>query len=212
MPAVTARLPLLAYAPVHQISRKATGLHDVAVSDARGKSRSFAHSGEIPSTPIYTKDMAIARLPRLGSGVRIPSPAPILPRPLDLADGRARRVRRAGRARPTPRDPAKETLQPDTWPDWERKTSYWPFGAIVSGKARIGGFSMHELAGGLVLWFAATWAHIPLAGRHLALVVAEALPLTPAVARARVNPLRRRPQSAQGALLPDPVDDRSRRI
>ena len=58
----------------HQISRKATGLHDVAVSDARGKSRSFAHSGEIPSTPINTGDMAIARLARLGSGVRLPRP------------------------------------------------------------------------------------------------------------------------------------------
>jgi uncharacterized membrane protein len=61
-------------------------------------------------------------------------------------------------------DRKKAALQPDAWPDWERKTSYWPFGAIVSGKARIGGFGMHALAGGLVLWLAATWAHIPLAG------------------------------------------------
>src|SRR5262249_25117206 len=30
-------------------------------------------------------------------------------------------------------DRKKEALQPDTWPEWERKTSYWPFGAIVSG-------------------------------------------------------------------------------
>ena len=61
-------------------------------------------------------------------------------------------------------DRKKEALQPDTWPEWEMKTSYWPFGAIVSGKARLGGFSMHTLGGGLVLWLAATWAHIPLAG------------------------------------------------
>jgi uncharacterized membrane protein len=61
-------------------------------------------------------------------------------------------------------DRKKAALQPDTWPDWARKTSYWPFGAIISGKARIGGFGMHALAGGLVLWLAATWAHIPLAG------------------------------------------------
>ena len=61
-------------------------------------------------------------------------------------------------------DRKKEALQPDTWPEWERKTSYWPFGAIVSGKARLGGFSMHAMGGGLVLWLAATWAHIPLAG------------------------------------------------
>jgi hypothetical protein len=55
------------------------------------------------------------------------------------------------------------------WPaqgrrDWERKTSYWPFGAIVSGKAQLGGFSMHALGGGVALWLAATWAHIPLVG------------------------------------------------
>jgi uncharacterized membrane protein len=61
-------------------------------------------------------------------------------------------------------DRKKETLQPDTWPAWKRKTSYWPFGAIVTGKARFGGFGMHALAGGLVVWLAATWAHIPLAG------------------------------------------------
>lgn len=61
-------------------------------------------------------------------------------------------------------DRKKAAFQPDTWLDWEGKTSYWPFGAIVSGKARIGGFGMHALAGGLVLWLAATWAHIPLAG------------------------------------------------
>jgi len=61
-------------------------------------------------------------------------------------------------------DRKKTALQPDTWPDWEGKTSYWPFGAIVSGRARPGRFGMHALAGGLVLWLAATWAHIPLAG------------------------------------------------
>jgi uncharacterized membrane protein len=61
-------------------------------------------------------------------------------------------------------DRKKGALQPDTWPEWERKTSYWPFGAIVSGKARLGGFRMHALAGGLVLWLVATWAHILLAG------------------------------------------------
>ena len=61
-------------------------------------------------------------------------------------------------------DRKKEAPQPNTWPDWEKKTSYWPFGAIVSGKARFGGFGMHALAGGVVLWLAATWAHIPLAG------------------------------------------------
>ena len=61
-------------------------------------------------------------------------------------------------------DRKKEALQPETWADWEGKTSYWPFGAIVSGKARLGGFGMHALTGGVVLWLVATWAHIPLAG------------------------------------------------
>ena len=61
-------------------------------------------------------------------------------------------------------DRKKEALQPDTWSAWERKTSYWPFGAIVSGKARFGRFGTHAVAGGLVLWLAATWAHMPLAG------------------------------------------------
>jgi len=61
-------------------------------------------------------------------------------------------------------DRKKEALQPNTWPDWQRKTSYWPFAAIVSGKARLGGFGMHALVGGLILWLAATWAHMPVTG------------------------------------------------
>jgi uncharacterized membrane protein len=61
-------------------------------------------------------------------------------------------------------DRKKAAFHPDTWLAWEGKTSYWPFGAIVSGKARIGGFGVHALAGGLILWLAATWAHIPLTG------------------------------------------------
>lgn len=61
-------------------------------------------------------------------------------------------------------DRKKEALQPDTWPEWERRTSYVPFAAIASGRARLGGVGMHALAGGLVVWLAATWAHLPLAG------------------------------------------------
>ena len=61
-------------------------------------------------------------------------------------------------------DRKKAMLQPDTWPDWQKKTSFWPFGAIVTGKARLAGFGMHALAGGVVLWLAASWAHIPLTG------------------------------------------------
>jgi uncharacterized membrane protein len=61
-------------------------------------------------------------------------------------------------------DRKKERLQPDVWPAWEARTSYWPFAAIAAGRARFGGFRPHDLAGGLILWLAATWAHIPLAG------------------------------------------------
>jgi len=57
-------------------------------------------------------------------------------------------------------DRKKARLQPDFWPAWQARTSYWPF----AGPARIGGFRGHDLAGGVALWLAATWAHIPLAG------------------------------------------------
>jgi uncharacterized membrane protein len=63
-------------------------------------------------------------------------------------------------------DTKKEKLQPHTWPKWEARTSYWPFAAIAQGRARFGGFRPHDWAGGLVLWLAATWAHIPAA--HIA--------------------------------------------
>lgn len=61
-------------------------------------------------------------------------------------------------------DRKKERLQPVLWQSWEAKTSYLPFAAVADGRARLGGFGMHALAGALVVWLAATWAHIPLAG------------------------------------------------
>jgi uncharacterized membrane protein len=61
-------------------------------------------------------------------------------------------------------DRKKARLQPDFWPEWERRTSYLPFAAIARGRARIGTLGGHALGGGVVLWLAATWAHIPLAG------------------------------------------------
>ncbi|MFM0171101.1 NnrU family protein [Paraburkholderia sediminicola] len=61
-------------------------------------------------------------------------------------------------------DRKKQQLQPDLWPAWESKTSYLPFAAIAAGRARLGGFGMHALLGGLVVWLAATWAHRPLTG------------------------------------------------
>lgn len=61
-------------------------------------------------------------------------------------------------------DRKKQQLQPDFWPEWERRTSYLPFAAIAAGRARIGKIGMHALAGGITVWLVATWAHFPLAG------------------------------------------------
>ena len=61
-------------------------------------------------------------------------------------------------------DRKKERSQPDLWRTWEAKTSYIPFAAAAAGRARLGGFGMHDLAGGLVVWLVATWAHIPISG------------------------------------------------
>lgn len=60
-------------------------------------------------------------------------------------------------------DRKKERLQPG-WSAWESRTSYWPFAAVAAGRARLGGFKPHDIVGGVVVWLAATWAHIPLAG------------------------------------------------
>ncbi len=61
-------------------------------------------------------------------------------------------------------DRKKEALEPMRWRAWEGVTSYWPFAAIAAGRARFGGFKPHDLAGGVVVWLVATWAHGPLAG------------------------------------------------
>jgi uncharacterized membrane protein len=61
-------------------------------------------------------------------------------------------------------DRKKAGLDAQGWGAWESRTSYWPFAAIVQGRARFGGFGGHALGGGVVLWLLATWAHIPLAG------------------------------------------------
>ncbi|QBM77123.1 MFS transporter [Sphingomonas sp. AAP5] len=61
-------------------------------------------------------------------------------------------------------DRKKEALQPALWRDWEGKTSYWPFVAIAQRRAAFGGFRPHDIAGGVVIWLAATWAHLPIAG------------------------------------------------
>ncbi|MGT2491278.1 hypothetical protein ACU4GD_14100 [Cupriavidus basilensis] len=62
-------------------------------------------------------------------------------------------------------DRKKERLQPDLWPAWEAKTSYLPFAAIVAGRARLGGFGLHALLGGLVVWLVADLRHALVTGR-----------------------------------------------
>ena len=61
-------------------------------------------------------------------------------------------------------DRKKAALQPDFWPEWERRTSYLPFAAVAQGRARIGRLGMHTIAGGVLVWLLATWAHRPLSG------------------------------------------------
>ena len=61
-------------------------------------------------------------------------------------------------------DVKKAQIQPGFWPAWQQRTSFLPFGAIAAGRAKFGGFKAHALAGGLVIWLAATWAHMPLGG------------------------------------------------
>ncbi len=55
-------------------------------------------------------------------------------------------------------DRKKRVLLGEAWSVWSRRTAYWP---------RLGGFAAAGLVpwlGGIVLWFAATWSHIPLIG------------------------------------------------
>jgi uncharacterized membrane protein len=61
-------------------------------------------------------------------------------------------------------DRKKAMLDPQGWPAWQARTSYWPFAAMAQGRARIGRLGGHALGGGALVWLAATWAHIPLAG------------------------------------------------
>ncbi|MBE7209530.1 MAG: MFS transporter [Gluconacetobacter diazotrophicus] len=61
-------------------------------------------------------------------------------------------------------DRKKRRLDPSGWPVWEGRTGYWPFAAVLAGQARLHGFGGLALGGGVVVWLAATWVHIPLAG------------------------------------------------
>ena len=64
----------------------------------------------------------------------------------------------------TLQDRRKAALDPAGWAAWQGRTSFLPFAAIARRKATFGSFGVHALGGGGVVWLAATWAHIPLAG------------------------------------------------
>jgi uncharacterized membrane protein len=61
----------------------------------------------------------------------------------------------------------KKSAAMPAWPDWQARTSYLPFAAILGGRARWS-FDGRALLLGSVLWLAATWAHIPLGGSFAA--------------------------------------------
>ena len=61
-------------------------------------------------------------------------------------------------------DRRKAVLDPAGWAAWQGRTSFLPFAAIARRRAAFGRFGPHALAGGTVVWLAATWAHIPIAG------------------------------------------------
>ncbi|HEY0114112.1 MAG TPA: NnrU family protein [Allosphingosinicella sp.] len=60
-------------------------------------------------------------------------------------------------------DAKKARLLGETWRGWQARTSFVPFGALLSGKvrARQAVPGLVALAGGLVLWAAVTWFHAP---------------------------------------------------
>ncbi len=58
-------------------------------------------------------------------------------------------------------DSKKARLLGDAWRGWQAKTSFWPFGAQLAGRAswRSAIPNAAVLGGGLVFWLVATWAH-----------------------------------------------------
>lgn len=60
-------------------------------------------------------------------------------------------------------DRKKERLLGKAWLDWEARTSFAPFGALLGGRAkwRAASPGWIPLLGGLVLWLAVTWLHAP---------------------------------------------------
>jgi uncharacterized membrane protein len=61
-------------------------------------------------------------------------------------------------------DRKKQRLQPGSWPEWKKRTSYFPFAAQVAGKAPWTLGDGRALIGGAALWLVATKLHIVLGG------------------------------------------------
>ncbi|MBN8831445.1 MAG: MFS transporter [Sphingomonadales bacterium] len=63
-------------------------------------------------------------------------------------------------------DAKKAQIIGQPWRDWQARTSFVPFAALLSGRARWGAAmpGTIPLIGGLALWFAATWLHPVLGG------------------------------------------------
>ena len=66
-----------ASAPLHSVERQFTGFHEGARRPSAAGTRNSAYSRAVPFTPNDCRDSLIPCLPRLGSRVRIPSPAPV---------------------------------------------------------------------------------------------------------------------------------------
>jgi uncharacterized membrane protein len=61
-------------------------------------------------------------------------------------------------------DGKKRALQAERWLAWEARTSFWPFAAVISGRASLKGFGWIAPGLGVLIWLVATWAHSPVAG------------------------------------------------
>jgi uncharacterized membrane protein len=61
-------------------------------------------------------------------------------------------------------DRKKMELQPQSWPDWQARTTFVPFAAQFAGTKPWTLGSAPAILGGTLLWLAASWAHVPLGG------------------------------------------------
>ena len=61
-------------------------------------------------------------------------------------------------------DRKKESLQPLAWPDWEARTTFFPFAAQLAGTKPWTLGNATAILCGTALWLVASWAHVPLGG------------------------------------------------